>query len=30
MTQYKITYINMDDGYKYTIATTIKHEALFE
>ena len=30
MTQYKITYINAEDGYKYTIATTIKHEALFE
>ena len=30
MTQYKITYINSQNGYKYTIATTIKHEALFE
>ena len=30
MTQYKITYINTENGYKYTIATTIKHEALFE
>lgn len=30
MTQYKITYINIENGYKYTITTTIKHEALFE
>ena len=30
MTQYKITYINIENGYKYTIATTTKHEALFE
>ena len=30
MTQYKITYINAENGYKYTIATTIKHEALIE
>ena len=30
MTQYKITYINTENGYKYTIATTIKHQALFE
>ena len=30
MTQYKITYINAENGYKYTIATAIKHEALFE
>ena len=30
MTQYKITYINTENGYKYTITTTIKHEALFE
>ena len=30
MKLYKITYINTEDGYKYTIATTIKHDALFE
>lgn len=30
MTQYKITYISTENGYKYTITTTIKHEALFE
>ena len=30
MKTYKITYINAENGYKYTIATTIKHEALFE
>ena len=30
MTQYKITYINAENGYKYTITTPIKHEALFE
>lgn len=30
MTQYKITYKNNQNGYKYTITTTIKHEALFE
>lgn len=30
MTQYKITYINIYNGYKYTITTAIKHEALFE
>ena len=30
MKTYKITYINVENGYKYTITTTIKHEALFE
>lgn len=30
MKTYKITYINADDGYKYTIETSIKHQALFE
>lgn len=30
MKTYKITYINRDDGYKYIITTTIKHQALFE
>lgn len=30
MKQYKITYINAENGYKYTITTTIKHEALYE
>ena len=30
MKTYKITYINTDDGYKYTIQTSIKHQALFE
>lgn len=30
MKLYKITYINTEDGYKYTTATTIKHDALFE
>ena len=30
MKQYKITYINTENGYKYTTTTTIKHEALFE
>ena len=30
MRTYKITYINMEDGYKYTIQTSIKHQALFE
>lgn len=30
MKQYKITYINAENKYKYTITTTIKHEALFE
>ena len=30
MTQYKITYINAENGYKYTITTNIKQDALFE
>ena len=30
MRTYKITYINTENGYKYTIATSIKHQALFE
>ena len=30
MKTYKITYINAENGYKYTITTTIKYEALFE
>lgn len=30
MTQYKITYINAENGYKYTIETSTKHQALFE
>ena len=30
MKLYKITYINTENGYKYTITTPIKHEALFE
>lgn len=30
MKTYKIIYTNIENGYKYTIQTSIKHEALFE
>ena len=30
MKTYKITYVNAENGYKYSVLTTIKHEALFE